>query len=321
MKRKWSTKLLEKLELSPDLLPPVYESEQVTGTLTQEAADLLGLTTQCKVVAGAGDCAAGAIGNGIVKPGVLSTSIGTSGVMFVHSETPQYDAAGRLHTFCHAVHGKWHMMGVNLSSGGSLQWWIQQVVTGILEGDKCFAKATEEAAAVMAGSGGLLFLPYLSGERSPHPDPNARGCFIGLNATHQRSAMTRALMEGVVYALRESLEVIRALEVPVKQIRASGGGSKNPLWRQMQADIFGQKVVTLAAEQGPAFGVALLAAVGDGAYKNIHEACDATIKVASETTVDRKAAKVYDRLFPIYQRQYARLKDSFVELAEFTSQS
>ncbi len=317
VKRNWSKKLLDKLELDPSLLPPVFESEQVTGTLTPAAAEALGLSTACKVVAGAGDCAAGAIGNGIVKPGVLSTSIGTSGVMFVHSDQPEYDAQGRLHTFCHAVHGKWHMMGVNLSSGGSLQWWVTQVLSGLtgIADEQAFVSATQEAMNVAPGSCGLLFLPYLAGERTPHADPNARGCFLGLNGTHTRGGLTRAVMEGVVYALRDSLEIIRSLNVPVKQIRASGGGSKNPLWRQMQADIFGQKVVTLQAEQGPAFGVALLAMVGDGVYKNINEACEATIQIASETAVNRKATKVYDQLFPVYQRQYARLKDTFAELA------
>ncbi len=187
-------------------------------------------------------------------------------------------------------------------------------LTGIAD-EQAFVSATQEAMNVAPGSCGLLFLPYLAGERTPHADPNARGCFLGLNGTHTRGGLTRAVMEGVVYALRDSLEIIRSLNVPVKQIRASGGGSKNPLWRQMQADIFGQKVVTLQAEQGPAFGVALLAMVGDGVYKNINEACEATIQIASETAVNRKATKVYDQLFPVYQRQYARLKDTFAELA------
>ena len=316
VKRNWSKKLLNKLDLDATLLPPVFESEQVTGTLTAAAADLLGLSTDCKVVAGAGDCAAGAIGNGVVRPGVLSTSIGTSGVMFVHSEKPEYDAAGRLHTFCHAVHGKWHMMGVNLSSGGSLQWWVSQVLSGLVgAGEDAYTAATQEAAAVAAGSGNLLFLPYLSGERTPHADPHARGSFIGLNGTHMRGHLTRAVMEGVVFALRDSLEIIRELGVPVKQIRVSGGGSKNQLWRQMQADIFNQKVTTLCAEQGPAFGVALLATVGDGQYSSISEACDEAIEVASETAVDAKAAKVYKRLYQVYQHQYERLQKTFAELA------
>jgi len=323
VRRNWSNNLLGKLGLDSELLPRVVESEDVTGTLTAEAAELLGLTTQCKVVGGAGDCAAGAIGNGVVRSGILSTSIGTSGVMFVHSDTPQYDALGRLHTFCHAVRGKWHMMGVTLTSGGSLQWWVENVIQGAAKAisagasaENAYQMATQEAAAVAAGSGSLLFLPYLNGERTPHADPTARGAFIGLNLTHTRGHLTRAVMEGVTFALRDSLEIIEQLGVPVKEIRAGGGGSRNPMWRQMQADIFGRKITALKVEQGPAYGVALLAAVGDGAYKNIEQACKATIEVAAQTAADRKAAKTYAALFPVYQRLYGKLKDEFSELAQ-----
>lgn len=319
VKRNWSKKLLGKIDLDIDLLPRVVESAEVTGTLTPDAAKALGLTTDCKVVGGAGDCAAGAVGNGVVKKGVLSTSIGTSGVMFVHSDEPQYDAAGRLHTFCHAVKGKWHMMGVNLTSGGSLQWWVDSVLQGLagIDTKKRYDAATAEAAKVAAGSDGLLFLPYLNGERTPHADPNARGSFVGLNLTHTRGHMTRSVMEGITFALRDSLDIIESLDVPVRQVRASGGGSKNPMWRQMQADVFGKKITTLAVEQGPAFGVALLAAVGDGAYKSIEAACGATIEVADQTPPDRKSVKNYDRLFPIYRDLYGQLKDSMSALADY----
>ncbi len=250
---------------------------------------------------------------------MLSTSIGTSGVVFVHSDEPQYDTEGRLHTFCHAVNGKWHMMGVNLTSGGSLQWWVDSVLRGLanLPEDKRYEKATAEAASVVAGSDGLIFLPYLNGERTPHADPNARGAFVGMNLSHTRGHMTRSVMEGITFALRDSLEIITSMGVPVKQVRASGGGSKNPMWRQMQSDVFAKKVTTLEVEQGPAFGVALLAAVGDGAYKSIEQACAATIKVADETKVDRTAAKKYDQLFPIYRDLYHDLKKSMAKLAEY----
>ncbi|EMI53153.1 xylulokinase [Rhodopirellula sallentina] len=317
-KRDWSTKLLGKLDLDADLLPRVVESEEVTGTLTTEAAKKLGLTTDCKVVGGAGDCAAGAIGNGIVKKGLLSTSIGTSGVMFVHSDEPSIDSAGRLHTFCHAVRGKWHMMGVNLTSGGSLQWWVENVLQGLtgIAAAKSYEAATREAAAAPAGSGSLLFLPYLNGERTPHADPQARGAFVGMNLTHDRGAMTRSVMEGITFALRDSLDIIESLGVPVRQIRASGGGSKNALWRQMQADVFGKKITTLAVEQGAAYGVALLAAVGDGAYRSITSACAATIEVAAETKPDAKAKATYNKLFPVYRDLYGNLKESMHTLAE-----
>ena len=319
VKRKWSKRLLSMLELDEQILPRVVESAEVTGTLTNDAAKKLGLTTDCKVVGGAGDCAAGAVGNGVVRKGILSTSIGTSGVMFVHSDEPQYDATGRLHTFCHAVTGKWHMMGVNLTSGGSLQWWVDSVLqglTGITPKDR-YAAATAEAAAIAAGSNGLLFLPYLNGERTPHADPNARGSFVGMNLTHTRGHMTRSVMEGITYALRDSLCIIQSLDVPVRQIRASGGGSKNPMWRQMQADVFGKKITTLEVEQGPAFGVALLAAVGDGAFRSIESACKATIKVAEETQTNRLAAKQYNQLFPIYRDLYGSLKESMTQITEY----
>lgn len=319
VKRRWSKRLLGKLELDESLLPTVVESDEVTGTLTAEAAKLLGLTTSCKVVGGAGDCAAGAVGNGIVRSGVLSTSIGTSGVMFVHSDEPQYDDSGRLHTFCHAVNGKWHMMGVNLTSGGSLQWWVDSVLQGLagISQKNRYAAATKEASKVQAGSNGLVFLPYLNGERTPHADPKARGSFVGMNLTHTRGHMTRSVMEGITFALRDSLDIIQSLDVPVRQIRASGGGSKNPLWRQMQADMFGKKITTLEVEQGPAFGVALLAAVGDGAYRSIESACKATIKVADETPPNRSAVKQYNQLFPVYRDLYGQLRESMASLADY----
>ncbi|MFZ5829472.1 MAG: xylulokinase [Planctomycetota bacterium] len=320
-KRTWSAKLLSALELDANLLGRCYESEDVTGQLTPEAAELLGLSTECVVVGGAGDCAAGAVGNGIVNKGVLSTSIGTSGVMFVHSDDVRIDPEGRVHTFCHAVRGKWHMMGVNLSAGGSLQWFRNELCKSDTEAARLQACdvydiLTAEAEAVPAGCQGLFFLPYLSGERTPHADPDARGCFIGLTLAHTRGHMLRAVMEGVTYSMRDSLEIFEELGVPVKQIRASGGGSRSPLWRQIQADVFGRKVVTINSEEGPAYGVALLAAVGAGAYKNIGEACKATIRVVSETAPERKAVKVYDRAMPVYQQLYRSLKKDFKAIAQ-----
>jgi xylulokinase len=319
-RRSWSKPLLSKLELDIDLLPRCYESEQVTGQLTRKAAEELGLSTDCRVVGGAGDCAAGAVGNGIVNTGALSTSIGTSGVMFVHSDEVKIDPAGRVHTFCHAVRGKWHIMGVNLSAGGSLQWFRNELCKAEVEaarrsGVDPYERLNAEAATVPPGSQGLFFLPYLSGERTPHADPDARGCFIGLTLAHTRAHLVRAILEGVVYSMRDSLEIIRELGVPVRQIRASGGGSRSPLWRQIQADVFAQKVATINSEEGPAYGVALLAAVGAGAFENIQEACAATIRVVAETPAVRAAAKTYDRAFPEYRQLYASLKDDFKRIA------
>jgi len=311
-KRDWSTKLLSKLELDRDLLATCYESEEVTGQLTKAAAKLLGLTTDCLVVGGAGDCAANGLGTGVVKSGVLSTSIGTSGVMFVHSDKMEIDPLGRLHTFCHAVRGKWHMMGVSLTAGGALQWFAEQLCRDLGTAKKSvYDILNAEASKIAAGSEGLFFLPYLAGERTPHADPDARGSFVGLTLKHTRGHMVRAIMEGVTYAMRDSLAIIQEMGVPVRQVRASGGGSKSALWRQLQADVFGKKVVTINAEQGPAFGVALLAAVGDGAFKNIQQACAATIHEVSQTPTDRAVRKVYDRGFPVYQQLYRSLKSDF----------
>ena len=314
-KRKWSKQLLSKLELDESLLGTCYESEEITGKLTVDTAKLLGLSTDCVVVGGAGDCAAGAVGNGIVKSGLLNTSLGTSGVVFAHSDEPQFDPEGRLHTFCHAVRGKWHMMGVTLCAGGSLQWFHDNVCAVDHKGKGIYDQLTREAAAVPAGAEGLQFLPYLAGERTPHLDPHARGAFVGLTLSHTRGHLTRAIMEGVTYSLRDSFAIMSDLGVPVKQIRASGGGSKNPFWRQMQADVFGKPVSAMVADEGAAYGVALLAAVGAGEYKDIAEACTATIKTADETKPDPQARKVYDRAFPVYQSLYQSLKHEFKKLA------
>ncbi|HUY34034.1 MAG TPA: xylulokinase [Pirellulales bacterium] len=319
-KRQWSKALLSKLELDADLLARCYESEEVTGRLTRAAAGQLGLSVDCVVVGGAGDCAAGAVGNGIVSQGLLSTSIGTSGVMFAYSDRVKIDPRGRIHTFCHAVRGQWHMMGVNLSAGGSLQWFRNQLCRAeIAQARKTrrdpYDLLAAEAELVRAGSDGLFFLPYLSGERTPHADPDARGCFVGLTLAHTRGHLVRAIMEGVTYSMRDSLEIMLGLGVPVKQIRASGGGSRSPLWRRIQADVFGRKVVTLNAEEGPGYGVALLAAVGAGAFKDIGEACKATVHVVKETAPVRAACKHYDQAFPIYQQLYRSLKNDFQSIA------
>ncbi|MGW8257112.1 MAG: xylulokinase [Thermoguttaceae bacterium] len=319
-KRKWSRELLSALELDVDLFGVCYESEEITGKLTPTAAKKLGLTTNCLVVGGAGDCAAGAVGNGIVKRGILSTSLGTSGVVFVHSDELKTDPLGRVHTFCHAVRGKWHMMGVNLSAGGSLQWFRNE----LCKTDAAVAKKTKkeiydlltnEAKTAPVGSNGLFFLPYLSGERTPHADPDARGCFIGLTLAHGRAHLIRSVLEGVTYSMRESLEIFDYLGVPIRQIRASGGGARSSLWRQIQADVFGRKVVTINSEEGPAYGVALLAAVGAGAFKNISEACAATIRLLSETSPSAMPKKYHDRAFPVYQQLYRSLKNDFKHIA------
>ena len=318
--RRWSSQLLSILQIDPALLPTVYESEEVTGQLSAQAAEQLGLTTDCAVVGGAGDCAAGAVGNGIVSEGLLSTSLGTSGVAFVHSDQVKIDPKGRVHTFCHAVRGAWHMMGVNLCSGGSLQWFRNALCTELArlpreEGVSVYDLLMEEAAKVEAGAEGLLFLPYLSGERTPHADPFARGAFVGLTPRHGRGHLVRAILEGVVFSLRDSLAIFEELGVPIHEVRATGGGAKSPLWRQIQSDAFGRTVVTVNSQEGPAFGVALLAAVGCGEYASITEACRATISLTGSQNPAEAARARYDALFPLYQKLYRDLKDDFAALS------
>jgi xylulokinase len=319
--RRWSKELLSKLELDPSLFARCEESDEVTGRLTPEAAKSLGLSTDCMVVGGAGDCAAGAVGNGIVQQGVLSTSIGTSGVVFVHSDSPEVDAEGRLHTFCHAVRGKWHMMGVTLAAGGSLQWFrnaLCETVAALAKRRKIdvYDLLTEEAAVTPPGAEGLFFLPYLAGERTPHADPYARGAFVGLTLKHGRGHMVRSILEGVTYSLRDCLAIIEEQKVAVKQIRASGGGARSAFWRQLQADVLGKTVVSMAADEGPAYGVALLAAVGAGEFNNIGEACEATIKTKGQTKPNAAARKSYDKAFPVYQKLYRSLREDFRTIAE-----
>ena len=319
VKRQWSKALLGKLDLDASLLPKVHESEDVTGGLTEAAAKATGLKPGTPVVGGGGDQAASAIGNGIVRKGVVSATMGTSGVVFAHSDEVQVDPEGRLHTFCHAVRGKWHVMGCVLSAGGSLQWFRNQlcqeeVATAKRQKVDPYELITKQAAAAPTGSEGLFFLPYLTGERTPYADPNARGSWIGLSPRHGKGHMARSVMEGATYAMRDSLEITKQMNIPVKEIRLSGGGARSAFWRQMQADIYGQPVVTINAEEGPAYGVALLAAAGTGAYRDVVEACKATISVVTKTAPESAAKKKYNAAYPMYQKLYQSLKGDFAEI-------
>ena len=322
--RRWSKTLLELLALDPAILPRVYESEEVSGVLSASEGKLLGLAAGVRVVGGGGDQAAGAVGNGIVRRGVVSATMGTSGVVFAHSDSVQYDPQGRLHTFCHAVRGKWHMMGVVLSAGGSLQWYRNQfaqdeVAAARRQKVDPYELLTKQASEAPPGSEGLFFLPYLTGERTPHADPFARGAWVGLSLRHGRPHVVRSILEGATYALRDSLEIIKQMHVPVKEVRLSGGGARSRLWRQLQADVYGVKAVTTNSFEGPAYGVALLAAAGTGAYGSIVEACQATIKVGETTTPNAKSRRVYDASYPVYQKLYWSLKDDFHTISELVS--
>ena len=321
VKRKWSKSLLGKLDLDSDLLPKMYESEDVTGGLTKAAAKLMGLNEGTPVVGGGGDQAASAIGNGIVRKGVVSATMGTSGVVFAHSDEVQVDPEGRLHTFCHAVRGKWHVMGCVLSAGGSLQWFRNQLCGEEIAAAKKkkvdpYELITAQAAEAPAGSEGLFFLPYLTGERTPYADPNARASWVGLSLRHGKGHMARAVMEGATYAMRDSLEIATEMDIPIREVRLSGGGARSEFWRQMQADIYGKTVVTINAEEGPAYGVALLAAAGTGAYKNVVEACNATISVVTKTKPTASTKKVYNKAYPIYQNLYQSLKGDFESIQQ-----
>ena len=318
--RRWSQALLDKLQLDSSLLPQVYESEEVSGKLTAKAAELLGLKAGVPVVGGGGDQAAGAVGNGIVEPGAISATLGTSGVVFAHSEQVQIDPEGRVHTFCHAVKGKWHVMGVILAAGGSLQWYrnhlggAETMVAQALGIDP-YEVISQEAAKAPLGSEGLFFLPYLTGERTPHCDPFARGSWVGLSLRHGRAHLARAVMEGATFAMRDCLRIIQEMQIPVSEIRLSGGGARSKFWRQLQANIYGQEVVTINAEEGPAYGVALLAAVGTGAFGSVQEACKC-IKITERIPREDRAKEYYDEAYPIYRRLYDSLKTDFQAIAE-----
>jgi len=319
-KRQWSDELLGKLKIDKKMLPKVYEGPEETGCLTKDAAKVLGLKAGVPVAAGGGDQAAGAVGNGIVKVGAVSATMGTSGVVFAHSDTVNTDPEGRLHTFCHAVPGKWHVMGVVLSAGGAFQWFrdalcSEEKSVAARMGVDPYELITSQAKDVGPGAEGLVFLPYLTGERTPHADPFARAAFVGLTRRHGKGHMARAVMEGAAFAMRDSFEIIRALNIPVTEIRVSGGGARSELWRKMQAEIYGGPVVTVSAVEGPAFGAALLSGVMTKVWKNVEQACDASIAITTRTAADKKNIDKYNKLYPVYVKLYKDLKDDFHTLS------
>lgn len=323
-KRTWSKELLSALDIDPGLLPELYESPEVTGKVTKEAAAATGLPEGTPVVGGGGDQAAGGVGNGIVRRGVVSATMGTSGVVFAHAESPETDPEGRVHTFCHAVPGKWHVMGVVLSAGGSFQWFRNELAAeeraeAEKRGVDPYELLTAAAGEVPAGSEGLYFLPYLTGERTPHADPFARAAFVGLTLRHGKAHMARAVMEGATYAMRDSLEIIRAMGVPVEEIRLSGGGARSPFWAEMQSSIYGHETCTTTSTEGPAFGAALLAGVGAKVWSSVEEACEATIKVTERYPANKAWRRLYDGCYPLYGELYRQLKGSFRKIADLVS--
>jgi len=310
--RDWSSEIVDALELSAGWLPEVYEGPEVTGTLRPDVARVLGLQAGIPVIAGGGDNAAAAVGTGIVREGFVSASIGTSGVIFAHTDRFVPDPGGRLHTFCHAVPDKYHLMGVTLSAGGSFQWWRD-----LLGGDAGYGELADAADGVPAGAEGLVFLPYLSGERTPHRDPLARGTFFGLTARHGQAHLSRAVMEGVVFSLRESIEIMQELGIAINHVRATGGGARHPLWIALQADILGLPVYRSDAEEGPALGAALLAGVGAGMFADVGTA-SALIGVEEPgQTPDPTREDRYSELYPLYRDVYERTAETMHALSRF----
>jgi len=318
-KRKWSEEVLSKLEIDKDFLAEVYESSQVTGKINQKTAQLTGLKAGIPVVAGGGDQAASAISCGIIKGGVVSVTLGTSGVIFASTDKMELDPQGRLHSFCHAVENKWHLMGVMLSAGGSLRWFRDTL--GEQEKEEAKRKRIDpyeimdqEASSVEPGSEGLIFLPYLSGERTPHADPYAKGVFFGLSLKHAKSHLIRAVLEGVGFGLKDSLELMKSLGMKIKEIRVVGGGARSGLWRKVLASQFEFPLTILKIEAGAAYGALLLAGVGCGVFSDIEE-IDQIIKVKGVENPDKKQSKAYRDLYPRFKELYPQLKSSFKNIS------
>jgi xylulokinase len=291
-------------------MPPTFEGPAVTGNVNEYAAAQCGLVEGIPVTAGGGDQAAGAVGVGAVEPGIIGLTVGTSGVIFATTPSALIELEGRLHAFCHAAPGLWHFMGVMLSAAGSLQWYRDTLAP-----ETSFDELLREAEGVPAGSEGLLFLPYLSGERTPHPDPLARGAFIGLTLRHSRGHMTRAVLEGVAFGLKDSFNLIRNAGLEqISQVRASGGGTKGALWRQILADVLESELVSVNTTEGGAFGAALLAGVGVGAWPDVATACRETIQITGKTAPNPENFTAYRDAYEIYQGLYPLLKDTFKQL-------
>ncbi len=309
-RRVWSQEILNALDIPSHWLPPVFESPTTAGTLDPEVATELGLPPGIPIAAGAGDNAAAAVGIGVVEDGLISSSIGSSGVLFANTANFEPDPSGRLHAFCHAVPGGYHLLGVTLSAGESLRWWRT-----VLDSQDGYGSLSELAATAPPGAEGLIFLPYLTGERTPHLDPLARGAFFGLTARHGRAHLTRALMEGVVFSLADSLAIMLGRGVSIKQMRVIGGGARSPLWRQIQADVFGMPVYQTAVDEGPAYGAALLAGVSAGVFSSVKEACSVVRLRPDVTEPDERRTQLYKNYFELYKSLYPLTSSAMARLS------
>ena len=307
--RRWSGEMMEGLKLNASILPRLYESPEITGRVTAQAAAATGLREGTPVVGGGGDQASSAVGNGIVEAGIASDTLGTSGVVFVHLDQPAYDPEGRVHTFCHAVPGKWHVMGVTQGAGLSLQWFRQQLAPG-----ESYDGLTALAATAPALAQGLYWLPYLMGERTPHIDAYARAAWIGLTARHTRADMVRAVLEGVTYSQKDCLALIERMGARVEKVRLSGGGAKSPFWRQMFADVFHKPVATLETQEGSAYGAGLLAMAGSGRFASVEAACRGAVRETLTVEPGAEAAAVYERGYATYTQLYPALKAIYPRL-------
>jgi len=304
-RRDWSPEVLVALGIPLDWLPKTYEGPEVTSRITAEAARLTGLREGTPVCAGGGDQAAQAVGVGAVRPGIVALTLGTSGVVFATTDQAFIEKEGRLHAFCHAIPGRWHLMGVMLSAAGSLRWYHDTFAP-----DLSYDELIAPAGDVPAGAEGLLFLPYLTGERTPHPDPLARGAFAGLTIRHGMAHMTRAVLEGVAFGLRDSFELMRSAGLTqIEQVRVSGGGARSPIWRQILADVFNVELVTVNTTEGAAYGAALLAGVGVGVWPNVDAACAATVRSTGATHPRGEQVKRYEKIYPLYRQLYPALKE------------
>lgn len=309
--RDWSVEALDALEIDSSWMPRTFEGTEFTGYVTQAAASLTGLKVGTPVAAGGGDQAAQAVGVGAVEPGIVGLTVGTSGVIFATTPSALIEPEGRLHAFCHAVPGMWHFMGVMLSAAGSLQWYRDTLAPNM-----SFDDLVKEAESAPAGCEGLLFLPYLSGERTPYPDPLARGAFIGLTIRHTRAHITRAVLEGVSFGLKDSFTLIQNAGLgKITQVRASGGGTKGPLWRQILSSVLEAELVTVNTSEGAAFGAALLAGVASGAWPDVPSACRETVKITGQTLPDESQMLIYRKMYPLYQELYSTLQSSFTKLS------
>lgn len=319
--RKWSDQVLDALQIEKSLLGKVYESPEITGKVTKAASDLTGLAEGTAVVGGAGDNAAAAVGTGTVQDGRAFTTIGTSGVVFAHTSKLSIDPKGRVHTFCCAVPGAWHVMGVTQGAGLSLKWFRdnfcheEMIAAAGMKKDPYFLM-DKQAEEIPIGSDRLLYLPYLMGERTPHLDPNCRGVFFGLSAMHTRQHLLRAVMEGVTFSQRDSVEVLREMGVSINEMLACGGGGSSPLWRQMLADVYGCPVKTVVSKEGPALGVAILAGAGTGVYSSVQDGCAAVIKTNPPQNPILQNSAEYEKFYNIYRALYPALKNNFSELAK-----